>query len=290
MKKMNLLILGSSGLIGHQVLNYFKNINNYEIFNISYNRKADENTILFDLRNYQDLKLLIDNIKPDFIINCAGILIEASNKDPQSSILLNAYLPNYLSTLALEFNFKLIHISTDCVFTGEKGSYEEKDEKDGISIYSKTKSLGEVIDQHNLTIRTSVVGPELKIESEELFNWYMFQVGNINGYTKSIWSGVTTTFLPKAIENLINNKVVGLYHVTNNKPISKYDLLNLFKKYSNKKDEINKINGYISDKSLIDTRKIITIEVPSYEIMIREMFEHIKKNKRFYQHYNLYYD
>ena len=287
---MNLLILGSSGLIGHQVLNYFKNINNYEIFNISYSRKADENTILFDLRIYQDLKLLIDNIKPDIIINCAGILIEASNKDPQSSILLNAYLPNFLSTLALEFNFKLIHISTDCVFTGEKGSYEEKDEKDGISIYSKTKSLGEVIDQHNLTIRTSVVGPELKIESEELFNWYMFQEGNINGYTKSIWSGVTTTFLPKAIENLINNKVVGLYHVTNNKPISKYDLLNLLKKYSNKKNEINKINGYVSDKSLIDTRKIITIEVPPYEIMIRDMFEHIKKNKRFYHHYNLYYD
>ena len=290
MNNAKLLILGSSGLIGHQVLNYFKKCNNYEIFNISYSRIADKNTILFDLRNFKELKSLIINIKPNIIINCAGILIEASKKDPQSSILLNAYLPNFLSTLSFELNFKLIHISTDCVFSGNKGNYNENDEKDGTSIYSKTKSLGEINDNHNLTIRTSVVGPELKIESEELFNWFMLQNGNINGYEKSIWSGVTTTFLPMIVENLLNKKVVGLYHATSDYPISKYELLTLFKKYSNKNINISKIDGYVSDKSLLDTRKIINIDIPTYDIMIHEMFDYIKQNNKVYQHYNIKHD
>jgi dTDP-4-dehydrorhamnose reductase len=290
MNKEKLLILGSSGLIGHQVLNYFKKSNNYEIFNISYSRLADEKTIFFDLRNFKELKLLIEKIKPNYIINCAGILIEASKKDPQSSILLNAFLPNFISSIAIELNFKLIHISTDCVFTGNKGKYIESDDKDGLSIYSKTKSLGEINDTHNLTIRTSVIGPELKVESEELFNWFMFQSGNINGYDKSIWSGVTTIFLPIIIENLINQKVVGLYHVTSDNPITKYELLNLLKKYSNKNINILKIDGYISDKSLLDTRKIVNINIPTYDTMIHEMFVYIIQNKKVYQHYNIKYD
>jgi dTDP-4-dehydrorhamnose reductase len=96
--------------------------------------------------------------------------------------------------------------------------------------------------------------------------------------------------LPIVIENLINKNVVGLYHVTSDNPITKYELLNLFKKYSNKKDNIAKIDGHVSDKSLVDTRKIISIDIPPYDTMIQQMFEYIKQNNIFYKHYNFNYD
>ena len=119
-------------------------------------------------------------------------------------------------------NAKLIHNSTDCVFSGEKGtSYIETDEKDGNGVYAKTKGIGEVISDKHLTIRTSVVGPELKSDGEELFHWFMTQSGTISGYTRAIWSGVTTLELAKAVLWSIENKITGLYHITNNDSICK---------------------------------------------------------------------
>jgi dTDP-4-dehydrorhamnose reductase len=286
--KSKVLILGSSGLIGHQMLNYFEQLPDYELHDISLTRRARGKTELIDLRNEEVISQFVLNLKPDHIINCAGLLIHASEKDVKSSIALNAYLPHLLVKLLDSYGGQLIHISTDCVFSGNKGQYEESDVKDGTSIYSKTKSLGEIFDDNHLTVRTSVVGPELKIESEELFNWFMFRNNDVNGYEKSIWSGVSTLFLPRAIENLIQNKVKGLYQVTSLNPITKYELLCFFKKYSEKSFDVNKVDGYITNKSLVDTRKLLTIEIPSYEEMINEIFQFLEsdQNKR-YKHYNI---
>lgn len=286
--KAKVLILGSSGLIGHQMLNYFDQLPDYEVFDISFSQKSRDKTELSDLRNEELVTTIVATIKPNYIINCAGLLIHASDKDIKSSIALNAYLPHLLVKLLDSYGGQLIHISTDCVFSGSKGQYIENAVKDGTSIYSKTKSLGEVFDENHLTVRTSVVGPELKINSEELFNWFMFQENDVNGFEKSIWSGVSTLFLPRAIENLIQNKVKGLYHVTSLNPISKYDLLCLFKKYSGKQYKVNRVDGYITDKSLVDTRGLLNLIVPTYDEMISEIFDYIRsdQNKR-YKHYNL---
>ena len=157
------------------------------------------------------------------------LLIKGSKKDPENAIFLNAYLPHRLSTIAISINAKLIHISTDCVFSGEKrDSYVEKDEKDGKGIYAKTKGLGEVLEDGHLTIRTSVFGPELKSNGEELFHWFMTQFGEISGFSKVFWSGVSTIELAKAVQWSIENNIKGLYHITNNQSISKNDLLKLF--------------------------------------------------------------
>lgn len=286
--KAKILILGSSGLIGHQMLGYFEQLPQFEVHDISLTRKARSETKLIDLRNEEVISQLILNLKPNYIINCAGLLIHASEKDVKSSIALNAYLPHLLVKFLDSYGGQLIHISTDCVFSGNKGQYEESNVKDGTSIYSKTKSLGEILDDNHLTVRTSVVGPELKIESEELFNWFMFQENDVNGYEKSIWSGVSTLFLPRAVENLMKNKVTGLYQVSSFKPISKYDLLCLFKKFSKKSSNVNKVEGYVTNKSLIDTRKLLTIEIPSYEEMIQEIFQFLESDQdQRYKHYNL---
>lgn len=282
------LVLGSTGLIGHQVYFFLENNGGYELYNFAYRKKLQKDTKIIDARNEEIFLKNIIEISPDYIINCLGVLIEGANSDPENAIFLNAYLPHTLAKLADKINAKLIHISTDCVFSGDKISkYIETDFKDGKDIYAKTKGLGEVIHPNHLTLRTSVVGPELKSNGEELFHWFMSQSGNISGYTKSIWSGVTTIELAKAVESAIRLDIKGLYHVTNNSSITKYDLLNLFKKYMKKDIKINAVDGKESDKSFIDTRELLDYQIPSYDQMISEMATLIYSNKSLYNQYQI---
>jgi len=280
------LVLGSAGLIGHQVYNYLKDSDNYELHNISYQNKIQDDTVLLDARNEQVFIDKITSISPKYIVNCIGILIDGSNADPENSIFLNSYMPHRLTRLADKINAKLIHISTDCVFSGDKKEpYIETDEKDGRGVYAKTKGLGEVVSDKHLTLRTSVVGPELKNDGEELFHWFMNQSGEISGYTKAIWSGVTTTELAKAVKWSIDHHITGLYHVTNNSSISKHDLLQLFQKYTKKNISINPVDGKNINKSFLDTRKEINYVIPSYEEMIKDMVEFINNHETLYQQY-----
>jgi dTDP-4-dehydrorhamnose reductase len=286
--KDKVLVLGSAGLIGHQVYNYLKDSDDYELHNISYQNKIQDDTVLLDARNEQIFIDKITSISPQYIVNCIGILINGSNADPENSIFLNSYMPHRLTRLADKINSKLIHISTDCVFSGDKREpYVEMDEKDGRGVYAKTKGLGEVINDKHLTLRTSVVGPELKNDGEELFHWFMSQSGEITGYTKAVWSGVTTTELAKAVKWSIDYRITGLYHVTNNSSISKYDLLKLFQKYAKKDINIKPFSGKDVDKSFIDTRLLMDYEIPSYEQMIEEMTNLIRSNKVLYSQYTV---
>ena len=123
---------------------------------------------------------------------------------------------------------KLIHISTDCVFSGRQGMYADNDFRDADDIYGRSKALGEIFSDKDLTIRTSIIGPELKRYGEGLFHWFMSQRERVNGYTKVFWSGVTTLELAKAIEYSLDNDVTGLFQLSNGVRISKYDLLVLF--------------------------------------------------------------
>lgn len=286
--KNKILILGSSGLIGHQVYNYFKDNSVSELYNLSHKRKLQKDTILLDARNENSFIEKIFSIKPHYIINCIGVLISESSKDPENASFLNSYMPHRLAKLADQIEAKLIHISTDCVFSGDKKDpYIETDVKDGRDVYSKTKQLGEVINDRHLTLRTSVVGPELKSDGEELFHWFMSQKSEISGFTKAIWSGVTTIELAKAVKWSIDNDITGLYHVTNNSSISKYELLKLFKKYTKKNIHIEPVDGNYVDKSFIDTRLLMNYELPSYEEMISDMVDLIASNRSLYYQYKV---
>lgn len=282
------LILGSTGLIGHQVHNYLKSSGGYELHNIAYRNKLQENTTLLDARDESKLIKHIVSIKPQYIVNCIGILIDGSNKDPENAIFLNAYLPHRLARLADEIDAKLIHISTDCVFSGDKKEpYIETDEKDGRGVYAKSKGVGEIVNNKHLTLRTSVVGPELKTDGEELFHWFMNQQGEISGFAKAIWSGVTTIELAKAVKWSIENDITGLYHVTNNTLISKYELLKLFQKHTKKDINIKLTDENNVDKSFIDTRLLMNYKIPSYDEMISDMASLIVNNRSLYFQYKV---
>ena len=287
--KLKVLVLGSTGLIGHQVYNYLDDNDNYQLFNISYRKKLNDQTILCDVRNHDKFVNNIKSISPDIIVNCIGILINGANQNPENAIYINAYMPHMLMKLSDEINCKLIHISTDCVFSGIKNTpYNEFDFKDGKDTYAKTKGLGEIINDRHLTLRTSVIGPELKPDGEELFHWFMNQRGEINGFTKAIWSGVTTLILARVVNWAIENEITGLYQVTNNESIDKFTLLGLIKKYTNKNIIIHPSDQKIINKSFKDNRQELNFTIPSFDEMIKEMIIMIKNKKNNYSQYDLF--
>jgi len=279
------LVLGATGLIGHQVYYYLKS-KGYDVTGMANTRKLDDKTVQVDARGEHAFIQNIMDVGPDIIVNCMGVLISEAKHNPEHAIFLNAYMPHRLKRLANDMEAKLVHISTDCVFSGKKGEYTESDVKDADDIYGRAKALGEITIEPHLTLRTSVVGPELK-DGEELFHWFMKQEGSIQGYTQSLWSGVTTLELAKAVEWAISSDIRGLYHVTNGVPIHKYDLLMLFKKYTGHKVDIKAVGGRVTDKSFVDTRKEIPYTIPSYEVMVENMVEQMKKHDHLYAQYTL---
>ena len=285
--KQKVLVLGSTGMLGHQVVNYFLVFDKYEVIDISFRNKLRSSTLIVDVTKKEQFEKVVREIKPNFIINCIGVLIQGS-KDVENAIYINAYLPHQLKRIADSIKAKLVHISTDCVFSGKKGHYTEFDEKDARDVYGQTKSLGEIIDDNHITLRTSIIGPELKANGEGLFHWFMMQNGIIQGYTQAIWSGVTTLELAKIVKLVIENNSTGLYHVTNNHSINKYELLKLFQKHTDKNIDIIPVDGKSVDKSFIDTRGEVDYKIPSFEVMVKDMIESVKSNPGLYQQYMKY--
>jgi|688.fasta_scaffold246903_2 dTDP-4-dehydrorhamnose reductase len=283
-----ILIIGSKGMAGHVIYNYFKENTNFEISDIARDTNFHTPKYQLDVSDFSRLTDAIDKEKPEVVINCIGILNQDAETNPDKAILFNSYLPHFLARLGDKNAFKLIHISTDCVFNGKIGGYTEMSIKDGIGFYAQTKALGEVTYGNNLTIRTSIIGPELKNNGIGLLHWFLMKKANIDGYTEAFWSGVTTLQLAKSISLIIEqNELCGLIHLTNNVKISKFELLNLFKTFFNKKVIVIPNNNYKVDKSLLSTRSDVTSEVPSYTTMISELSKWMLDKKFLYTHYEL---
>lgn len=289
MKKI--LILGASGMAGHVIYTYFKenmDMNVFEIYGTKNSNNFNGVDTKLNIFDFQSVSDYLDKIKPDFVINCIGMLIRGSKDFPDKTIYANSYFPHFLARKASEVSFKLIHISTDCVFSGKTGNYNEISFKDAVDLYGMSKSLGEINDDSNLTIRTSIIGPEVKKEGEGLLHWFLTNKNkSINGYKSNFWSGVTTLELAKFLKWIIGNKNFnGLLHLTNNNSISKYDLLNIFNDVFNQQKEILSDMDYKCDKSFINTNKELTYEVPTYQMMISELNDFMENHESFYK--NIY--
>jgi len=282
MGKKKLLLLGATGMAGHIAYYYLNDLGKYEIANVVFRNKLTNDDILLDITDKSATEQLIRNMCPDIILNCVGVLIKDSKLHPDNAIYINAYFPHLLERLAAEVNARLIHISTDCVFSGKKGNYTETDVRDADDTYGKSKGLGEIINDKDLTIRTSIIGPELKENGEGLFHWFMHQKGDVNGYTEAFWGGVTTLELAKAIDVVIEQNTTGLIHLTNGEKIAKYDLLNLVKDiWKMGKITINPSHGKNIDKSLKKSERF-SYPVSSYKQMLIEQFEWMESKSRLY--------
>ncbi|MFX3624579.1 MAG: dTDP-4-dehydrorhamnose reductase family protein [Ectobacillus sp.] len=274
---MKVLILGGRGMAGHMITAYFQKKPEYHVFYTS--REAnDPDGIYLDVTNSKKLEELIDTLKPDIIINCVGILNDFATRNPKLAFQINSLLPHQLAKLAERYQGKLIHISTDCVFSGEKGDYTEDDLPDGTSVYAQSKQLGEIMNDKHLTVRTSIIGPELKENGIGLFLWFMKQTGKIKGYEKVLWNGVTTLELAKALEAMIQHNVAGLYHLGSRTKISKLTLLKLLQEIYEKTDvDIIPDSAIVLDRTIKSTRTDFQYTVPSYRDMLLELKNWMKQ-------------
>lgn len=283
MKKV--LLFGATGMAGHIAYYYLLNTGKYEITNVVFRTPLTEDSIIVDVTNRDAVAEVVRRVQPEIILNCVGVLIKGSKEHPDNAILINAYFPHLLKKMADEVGAKLIHISTDCVFSGKRGNYTEDDFRDADDVYGRSKALGEVINDKDLTIRTSIIGPELKKNGEGLFHWFMNQYGEINGFKTAIWGGVTTLELAKAIDSAIVQNKSGLVQLSNGVGIAKYDLLQLFKKIWHKQDvEILPFDGNGVNKSIAKSMRF-DYEVPTYEQMLMDQYDWMNAHKDLYLQY-----
>lgn len=272
-------------MAGHIITQYFEELNKYEVFNSSI-EKFNEKTIILDVFNQDQVRDVLSKIKPDVVINCIGILVQASAEDPAKAIYLNAYLPHFLSEFGAKIGFKLIHMSTDCVFSGKKGSYNESDIKDGTGYYAQTKSLGEILNNRDLTFRMSIIGPEIIAKGTGLFHWFMNQKDHaVDGYSKAFWTGVTTLELAKGMNRAIEQNLTGLYHFIPSEKISKYNLLQIINEIWKCNIIIKPKEEHIIDKSLINTRTDFNFQIGTYRSMLLELKEWVMNHRNLYSQY-----
>lgn len=293
---MRILILGGNGMIGHkmyQVISKFhidtwvtlrKKISNYNFSNIYDSKRVIDEINLLDFKN---LRNKLNKINPDIVINACGITIRRGADDIVSNtILINSALPHFLNEWVSLNNKRLIHFSTDCVFSGKKGMYNEEDLKDSIDTYGLTKSVGEVINSsRTLTLRGSMIGRELENKTE-LLEWFLQQQNNnIKGFSNAIYSGITTVKMAEIVLKIINEfpKLSGLFNITS-KPISKYELLRLWNIYFKVNAIIEPDTGYNSNKNLISKRffKKLKLEQPNWSSLIKQLAQDSIQNNNLY--------
>lgn len=261
---MRVLILGASGMLGSTLLRLFYNNPHIEVFGTVRSPSAREllsrelHTQLVDgvdVENNEHLLRLMAKLRPDAVVNCIGLVKQLSESElPLAAIPINALLPHRLAEICGLFSARLIHISTDCVFSGKKGLYTEADFADANDLYGRSKYLGEVDYPHAVTLRTSIIGHELS-GSRSLVSWFLAQHGQVSGFRKAIFSGLPTVELGRVIlEHVLpNSDLRGLYHVSA-EPINKFDLLNLVARHYRKNIEIVPKDDVVIDRSLDSKR------------------------------------
>ena len=250
-------------MLGHKAFELLNLNDKYEVFGTLRNENDIKKYFIesknsrnifsgIDALNLNTVLALIDKLSPDLVLNCIGIIKQLKEShNALLSIEVNSLFPHKLAAHLEESKTRLIHISTDCVFSGEKGNYVEADYSDAKDLYGKTKFLGELKSYKNsITLRTSIIGTELK-GKVSLLEWFLAQKESVNGYTNAIYSGFPTTELINIIENYIipNPTFSGLYNVSSI-PISKHELLKIVAKVYNIQIIINPFNEFKNDKSL----------------------------------------
>lgn len=283
---MRVLVLGISGMLGHTVfrvlsentqLDVYGSLRNQELTKM-FDPKLHSKIIPFlDVLNQKLLSDTIIDLKPEVVINCIGVVKQyVDSKDPLVALPLNSMLPHQLLKFCTPINARVIHISTDCVFSGKKGNYVESDISDAEDLYGRSKYIGELNDFKNaITIRTSIIGHELSTH-KSLIDWFLSKNSSVKGFRRAIFSGLPTIELAYIIDKYVlpNKNLYGLYHVSA-KPINKFELLSLVAKVYKKNIQIVADDELKIDRSLNSDR--FTSEtgytVPDWSILIKKMYD-----------------
>ncbi|MFC4304580.1 dTDP-4-dehydrorhamnose reductase family protein [Cohnella boryungensis] len=279
---MKILLLGGYGMAGHMVAAHLKSSSADELV-VTVRPQAEPRSNLkaleglqvrkLDVRAFDAVDELVAEISPDIIVNAVGILNHHAEDHPLEAYRVNGFLPHWLRHLGDRIGARLIHISSDCVFSGRRGGYSERDEPDGTTVYARSKALGEINQPGHATIRTSIIGPDEKASGIGLMQWFLSRQGKVSGYRNVLWNGVTTLELAKAVEWLIQHpKVGGLLHLTSPEKLSKHELLLLMQECFDKRDvRIIPDDEPVIDRTLAATRSDFAYEPPTYVEMLSEL-------------------
>lgn len=284
---MRFFICGCNGMAGHTISLYLQE-QGHEVYGFDLHESKYINSFAGNAFDTETIAKVIKEGNYDTVINCIGVLNQFAEQNHALAAFLNSYFPHFLAKTTEGTDTQVIHMSTDCVFSGKKGSYAENDFQDGETFYDRSKALGELNDEKNITLRNSIVGPDINPNGIGLLNWFLHQEGEINGYTKSIWTGQTTLQLAKTMEQAAKEKAHGLVNTVPDHGISKYELCKLFNHYfRNDAITIHPVDGVNADKSLKRTNFEFSYLIPDYEQMVAELAEWVKKHRDMYPHYNL---
>lgn len=284
---MRVLILGGDGMLGHQVFRHFRERHDVRV-TLRLDRETyaahglfEKGTVYdgIDVRQAEALLQVIEDFRPEAVVNAVGIVKQRSEaKEVIPSLEINSLLPHRLALVCRTVGARLVHLSTDCVFSGRKGNYCEADFSDANDLYGRTKFLGEVSESHCLTLRTSMIGPELSRKTG-LLEWLLAQRGQtVKGFTKAIFSGFPTFELARIVERVLVEAptVHGVYHVAA-QPISKFDLLTLIRDRLRLPVTIERDSTFECDRSLDASRfhRDTGYTPPPWDVMINDMASHM---------------
>lgn len=288
---MRILLLGGNGMAGHVLAAYLSRQSGYEVeatirphvgksFGTgtgipSLPRLSGVPLHELDAEDLPAVRQTVERVRPDIIVNAIGILNRHAEEQPLLAYTVNGLLPHWLAHAAGEIGARLIHISSDCVFSGARGSYGEEELPDGYTVYAKSKALGEIRDPRHLTIRTSIIGPEIREDGIGLMKWFLSRKGIVPGYVNVPWNGVTTLELAKAAAWAIEHpQVGGLVHLTAPEPISKHRLLELVRHAYGRTDlELRPVPEPAIDRTLQPTKSGFGHKPPGYSAMLEELAE-----------------
>ena len=285
--KHNLLVLGATGMLGNAILQIFESLNtSYKVFGsvrgsnpVKNNKNNAHNTEIvsgINVESLENLARLFAYVKPDIVINCIGVVKQlADAQDPLVAIPINSLLPHRLARLCESYSARLIHISTDCVFSGSKSNYLESDHADADDLYGRSKLMGEVDYENAITLRTSIIGHEIN-SANGLVEWFLSQTGSINGFTKAVFSGLPTIELARVIQEYVipHPELRGVYHVSS-EPIDKYSLLQLIASAYGRNNEIVPDDSLVIDRSLNSDRFRLATKYkpPSWPELVQRMHD-----------------
>ncbi|WP_123602177.1 SDR family oxidoreductase [Micromonospora sp. Llam0] len=227
-----------------------------------------------DATRFDQVRRIVDELRPDVVVNCVGVIKQRPDvRDATHTVTLNALFPHLLAQTCGQFGSRLIHVSTDCVFSGRRGGYVEDDLPDPPDLYGRSKLLGEVTREGALTLRTSIIGHELT-SSRSLVDWFLSRPGVVQGWTGAIYTGVTTVEFARLLRTVVlpRTDLTGLYHLAA-EPISKYDLLRLIAEVYRWPGDIAPDDGFVCDRSMRADRlaDVTGYRPPSWPDMVRSM-------------------
>ena len=283
---MKILVLGASGLIGSTMLRVLSERLDWQVYGSirsdavrSFFPKISADKIIshLDVDNFFHITETINKIRPNVVINCIGATKhKKEGNNPINAIDLNALLPHRLAQICALSEARFIHISTDCVFSGNAGFYKESSNADADDVYGRSKALGEVCYGGALTLRTSTIGHELQT-NYGLLNWFLSQNKACKGFNKAIFSGLPTVVFAEVVRDVVleNAQLTGLYHVAA-EPISKYDLLQLIAKIYKKEITIESDDSLVINRSLDASKfnKATGYNPPTWQDMIKIMYQY----------------